>query len=655
MNSSLSMDQEFIKKLTNLLEVNLENEQFGVNELAEELGISRSQLHRKLNALTGKSTSQFIREFRLEKAMEMLQNNVATASEIAYRVGFGSPTYFNTSFSEYYGYPPGEVKFRTSVTDGDEEDNQTSGQENTSDDIEIEVGTGKPIKQRNILMASLGIIAIIVAFLYYFYDGAKDVEVSKTDEIATLDKSIAVLPFKNLSNNKDNQYFADGMREDIINHLSKMQGIIVKSRQSSDRYGSSILTDSEIGEALGVNYIIDGSVQKYGEQIKIIVHLINASNDTHIWSQDFDRKFDNIFSLESEISKLIATELDIILTPAEIIEIEKIPTQYVEAYNLYLKGQYFFYSKTDKGFKLSEKYFNESIALDPEFALAYSGLARCHLYKNWPRASEEDYLNAKANALKAVRLDNNLAESHSALALIYAESEWNWVGAEKEFKRAIELDPNNATVYIYYANYLMHVRGDFNKCREYINKALLLDPIAYYFYVVSAEAYLTTENYDFALKEANKAKEINPENLWAHWIIFLVNVQQGNDDNAVKELAISWSINPEHKVNVEPMLAAYKDAGIEGIFRWINNLDIEYADAQRTMHNSYWIAEKFAFLGEYDKAMEWLEIAYQRKNRNLYWIKYDYYFTNMHGDTRFLALLEKMNLGNYQDDIPFKD
>ncbi|MFL1011527.1 helix-turn-helix domain-containing protein [Flavisericum labens] len=419
MPNELSLNEELIKKVENLIETNLENEQFGVNELAEELGASRSHLHRKLNALTGKSTSQFIREYRLQKAMVMLQDNVATASEIAYRVGFSSPTYFNTRFSEYFGYPPGEVKYRSSKT---EDADSNIPIRVTSKRTRKKVKRKKLSSQLGILVAVFGGIALLV-FLFITFNNptVQETELVNNKESNVGEKSIAVLPFKNLSNDESNQYFADGMRDDIINHLSKIESVLVKSRQSSDRYGSTDLSGLEIGEALGVNYIIDGSVQKYDDRIKIIVHLINAKNDTHLWSKDFDREFEDIFYLESEISRSIAKELNLVLSPSEIQEIEKIPTVNLEAYNLYKKGDYFLYQFSDEGFMLAEKYFNESIELDPKFALPYSGLSILSLYRGWPSPSEEDYLTAKGYALKAIELDDDLAETHRALGLIFME------------------------------------------------------------------------------------------------------------------------------------------------------------------------------------------------------------------------------------------
>lgn len=644
MGGELSKDQTFIKKLNSILKVNLENEHFGVNELAIEIGLSRSQLHRKLQSLEGISASKFIRQFRLGKAMEMLQDDVATASEIAYRVGFSSPTYFNTCFRIYYGYPPGEVKHRNYKSDK-KKDQKPSVK---SKIFKKNKKKKNFFNKRMVLINSFGILLLAILFYSYNQKSNKKNVLINSDTNST-NKSIAVLPFKNLSDNKDNQYFADGMREDIINHLSKIQDITVKSRQSSDWYGSGKMSGSEIAESLGVNYIIDGSVQKYDDRVKIIVHLIDAKNDENLWSKDFDHEFNNIFKLEREISTDIASELNLVLSPTELQQIGKIPTEHVEAYNLYLKGHHFLTTFSGESFQLAEKYFKESIKIDPDFALPYSGLAEYYLYRAWPRIPEADYLKAKEYAFKAISLDYSLAETHRVLGTIFMEYEWNWAAAEEEFKKAIELDSKNPNANINYAKYLMYIKGDFNLSREYINKALLLAPVSYYFYATSAECYLMAGNYSLALKEANEAKEINSDILWAPWIIFVVNVKQQKDDIAVNELARSWNIDPKNIKNTELMLAAYKKEGIKGVFRWINKLDVNLAhNDENKLTNAYFIAQKFAFLGERDNVMKWLNIAYDRKNGELFRVKFDYFFNDMRTHPEFLLLLKKMNLGNFE-------
>lgn len=654
MSNQPSLHDEFIRKVTDLIEANLENEQFGVNELSETLGVSRSQLHRKLNTLSGKSTSQFIREHRLEKAMEMLQNNVATASEIAYRVGFSSPTYFNTRFSEYYGYPPGEVKYRNSEISSDSIEKSSELKEPLHIRKDSNAENRNPFSRKNTIIAVFGGLFIIAVF-YFIYNNSKEGDLTSSEAVETLSKSIAVLPFKNLSDDNTNQYFADGMRDDIINQLSKIKSISVKSRQSSDRYDGTNLSGLEIGDALGVDYLVNGSVQKHEDRIKIIVHLINAKSDTHLWSKDFNREFQDIFNLEKEISIDIAKELNLVLSPDELEQIGKIPTKNLDAYNLYLKGKHFLYNFDTENLDIAEKYFKESIVHDPEFALAYSGLAEAFMFRNWPRTSEEDYLKAKEYALKAIALGSDLSETHRVLGVIKGEYERNWAEAEREFKMALEKDPKNAFANLFYGRYLMYVKGDFNKGMSYANKAIQIDPVFIYPYITIAEGYIMMGDYELALKEANKAKEIDKKDLWASWVIFLAYVEQGRDDLAIEELKRGWSLNFAGKANLKPMLEVYGTSGIKGVFKWLNDMDINHAGEANVYHSAYWIAEKFAFLGEHDKAMEWLEIAYSRNNSELFKIKYDHFFKGMRTKTEFLALLKKLDLGDYSQPATFKD
>ncbi|MEW4922602.1 helix-turn-helix domain-containing protein [Algibacter sp. 2305UL17-15] len=654
MSNPRSIDDAFLKKTEDAIEANLENEQFGVNELSEALGVSRSQLHRKLNALTGKSTSQFIREYRLEKAMELLQNNVATASEIAYRVGFSSPTYFNTRFSEYYGYPPGEVKYRNSNSSDGGSEKSSEVKESGYSIKNSKAENRKSFNRKNTIVAVFGGL-FIIALLYFIFNNSKEKDPVSSKVVATLNKSLAVLPFKNLSDDNTNQYFADGMREDIINQLSKIKSISVKSRQSSDRYESGELSGLEIGNALGVDYLVNGSVQKHEDRIKIIVHLINTKTDTHLWSKDFDREFEDIFNLEKEISIDIAKELNLVLSPNELEQIGKIPTKNLEAYNLYLKGKHFLYNSEKRSFDSAEKYFNESIVHDPEFALPYSGLAEAYMYRSWPRTSEEDYLKAKKYALKGIALDSDLSETHRVLGMIKMEYERNWDEAEKEFKIALEKDPKSVFAHLHYGRYLVYVKGDIDKGMYFFKKAIQLDPVFIYPHIMIAECYIMMGDYELALKEVNKAKEIDNKDLWTSWIIFLSYVEQGKDDLAIEELRRSWSLYPVIKVNIEPMLEAYESSGIKGVFKWFNDMDINQVGEDNVYHSAYWIAEKFAFLGEHDKAMEWLEIAYSRNNSELYKLKYDHFFEDMHTHPEFLELLKKMNFSDYSHPATFKD
>ncbi|WMI70108.1 helix-turn-helix domain-containing protein [Mangrovimonas sp. YM274] len=640
MAGQLSMDQAFLERLKEILESNFANEHFGVQELADEAGVSRSQLHRKLNALIGKSSSQYIREYRLEKALEMLQNEEATASEIAYRVGFNSPTYFNTCFSDFYGYTPGEVKFqKTDVIESETK---------SSEDISSSVAIQKKGNYKSLFW--VGGILILLFLGYSFYQNLEaDNDLEDVPLHLREDKTIAVLPFQNLSDDSENQYFADGIREDIINHLSKVQEFIVKSRQSTEMYRDSHLSAKEIGFALSANYILGGSVQKHGNRIRVRVHLINSKTDVQLWFRDFDREFQDIFELESEISRLIASELNVVLSPHELELIDKVPTDNLEAYNLYIKALYSLYY--DENVDLARRYFNLCIEEDTGFALAYSGLAESYLWENWPTPTVKDAEQVKELAIKAMELDESLSEPHRVMAYVNETYDWNWTKAETEFQEAVKLNPNNYYAISEYAMYLQYVLGDFEKAREMIELAQLVNPNSAFTAVLSAEFYLHEDNFKKALEETRKAKEYAPKGMWAYWVDFKIYTELGNYDQAVRQLEESWGFVEAFELNIPPMLEAYEKDGVKGVYRMINDMDINNANSEGVQHNAYWIAQKFAFLEEPENALKWLEIAFRRKNAELFMIKYDPYFENLRSNADFLEILQKMNLGDYQGGL----
>ncbi|OMP29919.1 helix-turn-helix domain-containing protein [Mangrovimonas sp. DI 80] len=642
MAGQVSMDQAFVERLNNILISNFTNEHFGVQELADEVGMSRSQMHRKLNTLLGKSSSQFIREYRLERALEMLQNEEATASEIAYRVGFNSPTYFNTCFSDFYGYTPGEVKFKKT----DELKNGIAPK------IPASKATATPKKKKKTFtpLFWVSVVALVILIGYSFYHNSKaEIDIEDVPIHLREDKTIAVLPFQNLSDDSENQYFADGIREDIINHLSKVQEFIVKSRQSTEMYRDSHLSSQDIGFALDANYILGGSVQKHGDRIRVRVHLINSKTDVQLWFRDFDREYQDIFELESEISRLIASELNVVLSPHELELIDKVPTDNLEAYSLYIKALYSLYY--DENVDLARRYFNLCIEEDAGFALAYSGLAESYLWENWPTPTVKDAEQVKQLAIKAMELDKSLSEPHRVMAYVSETYDWNWTKAEKEFQEAIKLNPNNYYAISEYAMYLQYVLGDFEKAREMIELAQLVNPNSAFTAVLSAEFYLHEDNFKKALEETKKAKEYAPKGMWAYWVDFKIYTELGNYDQAVRQLEESWGFVEAFELNIPPMLEAYEKDGVKGVYRMINDMDINNANSEGVQHNAYWIAQKFAFLDEPENALKWLEIAFRRKNAELFMIKYDPYFENLRSNSDFLEILQKMNLGNYQGGL----
>ncbi|MEN8139460.1 MAG: helix-turn-helix domain-containing protein, partial [Bacteroidota bacterium] len=310
----------FIDNIRKIILEHVQNEKFGVPELAAEVGLSSSQLLRNIKSATGKTPGEFIKEIRLNEALKLLKENDYTASEVSFRVGFNSPSYFNKCFHDHFGYTPGDVK-QMNIP---EVTKKTSAAELNMDSGKIQNKTKS--KKKTILITFITTLLLIIAS-YIIYNYFTDLNIKKTSEINIPEKSIAVLPFKNLSDNKNNQYFADGVMNDILNHLSAIKGFKVISITTMEQYRSTKKTAPKIGKELKVSYILESSIQKYKDSIKIVSQLIDAKNDKHLWSKKFERELENIFALESEIAREIAAELKITLTPAEIKKIEKVPTK----------------------------------------------------------------------------------------------------------------------------------------------------------------------------------------------------------------------------------------------------------------------------------------------------------------------------------------
>lgn len=567
-------DQLFIDKLSKVVESNLEIRQFGVEDLAREVGMSRSMIYRRLQSISGRSVSQFIRDIRLEKAMELLVHNAGTVTEISYRVGFGSPAYFNTCFHERYGYPPGEVKYR-----------------------DLQKNKKRSLFSNKWWWISFSILSILAISFLVFRFLKIPVEENKKSTIS--EKSIAVLPFKNLSNEDENEFFAYGIVDNILSQLAGIRGIRTISRTSSE---SSVLTSKsspQIGRELGANFILEGSVQKYGDDMRIIVQLIQANIDKHIWSEQFDIEPGNILHIQHKIAKNVAAELNTILSEAEILPINQLSTENAEAYNLYVRGRFFLNKSTEEDFHKSLDYFSRAIEIDPDYSLAYAGLADTYLnLTNWKFISyDEGYPKAKDYALRALNIDNSLAEANTTLADIYWKYEGNFKQSELLFKRAIEISPYDANAYHSYANFLWNL-GRHREAREQINKAKDLDPLSELIYASSAYQYYHEDLQVNALSDLNKILEIDSEFVEANYLLFLLYRDMGMPDQSFGAFKkVKKNFKDEHVID-----EIYHSHGIDGILSYL----IDFGK-QQTSPRYFHIAEYYAMLGQKEEALSCLE------------------------------------------------
>jgi TolB-like protein/AraC-like DNA-binding protein len=663
MERPLSLDQAFIRKLTDIILSNLNNEQFGVEELSREMGMSHTTIHRRLKACKHISVSQFIREVRLQKAHEMLRQNLGTVSDISYRVGFGSPTYFNKCFHEYYGYPPGEAKkIESQPTDPNADKPDLlhhevlqSGQDKTAS------AKGKWSKISGIRVIILpGITAgLLLTWLIYLIISGSSGPPAESGLLSD-EKSIVVLPFKNLSTDSDNQYFADGVTVDIRDHLSQIKGLKVISGTTSEHFRGSILSIPELAEELGVSYVLEGSAQTNNDLTRVSVKLIDARHDRQLISETFDRDLSDIFSVQSEIAQIVANRLEAVLSEEIIERIERIPTKSTNAYSYYLKGRYFWNLSKNVDLLTSIEYFKKSIEADPGYAVAYAGLADVYLSmasRVWIPAEEapgdwiypeEAFRLAVELAQKALDMDPGLSEPHAVLGGVFA-SHWQWEKARKEFQKAIELNPNYSIAYFYYA-VLLNILGENEEARKQLNIALELDPFSRAINHENMMLYYNQGNFHEALNSLNECKKMGIA-LVTYPYYFYIYLYLGEDALAYEAFLKILATDFDNLEPDESLQQMYEHSGTMGILEWLNNRKVHKTEP----FELYNLSKRYAILGEIGESLDWLEKAFRARYIGMPRIYNSYDFRNLRNEPRFNALLRQMNFPEYKSRAPESD
>ncbi len=488
MNEETSMDQLFLEKVHEAIENNMGNEHFGVDELAHEIRISRSQLHRSLKLLTGQSPSQMIREFRLKRAMEMLRNNVATAAEISYQVGFSSPSHFNTCFKEYFGYPPGKAK-----------PNRSFG-----------ITRKYPISRKLIFISTGTLVVLVSVFVLYFTVAER---IITTKEANIIYESIAVLPFEDMSPQKDQEYFCDGMAEVIINALTHIEGLKVIPRTSAFSFKGKNDDFRDIGNELGVQTLFTGSVQKEGNSLRITCKLIEVKDGSLLWSEQYNRDTESIFDIQDEISLAIADKLKVELSGEEKAAVVKRHTENLAAYDYYLHGNdYYWRSYTQQDWSIAIKMFQKAIELDPNFALAYTRLAMSHLMLYWFHYdwSQDRLMKSKQAIDAAFLIEPELMEAYIALGCYYYQGLLDYSQALKQFEIALKQSPKNAECN-FWIGCVLRRTGNWGKAKEYFNKAFEIDPRSSRIVLNTGQTYEGLREYAEALHYCEIAIRLKPD------------------------------------------------------------------------------------------------------------------------------------------------
>lgn len=424
------MSEVFINKVRAVILENFQDENFNVQKLASILGLSRSQILRKVKASTGKSINQFIKEIRLNESVKLIKNGEYTCAEIAYKVGFSSPQYFSKCFHKFYGYTPGECK-------------------NMELPDVLPVQNAVKEKQSKILKIIISSLVLIsLMFLGYQFIEKKTI-LNKTIKM----HSIAVLPFDDLSKESDSEWFCDGVTDEILSHLSKIKGLRVISKTSTNHFKNSDKTIPEIAKELGVNYIVEGSVRKHKNNVLITAKLFKAT-DEHIWASKYNEKLDDIFKIQNDVSKKIVQQLKIAISPEEEKALDENPTDNIEAYQLFLKGRAISDSRTKEDLGKSIELYKRAIFLDSNYAEAYAEIAYSYLllsgygYMSNGDAKKE----IKTFTDKALQIKPNTVRAYSTLASIYCR-DGNYEKSKKNFEKSIALNPNDATAHHLFADF----------------------------------------------------------------------------------------------------------------------------------------------------------------------------------------------------------
>ena len=741
MPDSDSIKNDFLNKITGVIEENISNEQFGVSELANEIGMSRSNLLRKIKKSTNLSVSQFIRQLRLNNAMEMLRENDLTVSEVSYEVGFGSTSYFVKCFHDHYGYPPGEVAKRDFNDAQLQEDH--NGKHTNADQIQ-NTGLWEELKRRKVVKViiiyatiafvilqllsvlieplylpqwSMTLVIVLlaigfpIAILFSWIFDITPSGIQKTPSISKeggpeqggvypkkviwfsvligmlliviatfaypkifnnsdqtklnpdLEKSIAVLPFKNDSDDSSNVHIINGLMESILTNLQNINDLRVISRTSVEKYRANPKTIPEISKELNVNYFVEGSGQKIGDDIFLNIQLIDASTDKHLWAEQFKRNTGDIFELQQEVAKNIAKQIQAIITPAEVERIDKIPTQNLVAYDYFLKGLESFHQGNREGLEAAIPLFKKAIEHDDEFSRAYAEIAISYYYLDALLAEKQYTAMINDYADKALSFDSKSPQGLIAKALFYMNNA-QYEMAAPYLEKALQYNPNSALVISFLSEYYTNYVPNTEKYLEYALKGIQLDIAAHdsitasFVYLHLSNAFIQSGFIKEAEKHINRSLEYNPLNLFSEYVKAYILYAKNRNLGQTKELLINTyqkdstrldilqeigkvcyymrdyeaasqyykkftAIKKAYKLDMHPgedvkIAVVFQKVGMKAESDALFNAYLEYAENDRSIYKDQSLAVYYSYKGDTQKALEHLKLFSQQDNYQ-YW------------------------------------
>ena len=464
---------------------------------------------------------------------------------------------------------------------------------------------------------------------------------------------LAILPFQNLSNDPRQEYFSDGLTEETITDLGQLspEHLGVIARTSAMAYKHTDKSVGQIGRELGVDYILEGSIRREGGKARVSAQLIRVSDQTHLWAQSYDRDMQDLLDVQNDLGRAIAEQVRANLTPQRQIELSKKHMVNPEAYDLYLKGRFYWNQRTPDAIKESIGYFQQATDRDSNFALAYAGLADAYNISNiiGPVSPRDSFPQAKAAAMRAILLDPSLAEAHAALGMEKSHYEFDFPGAEKEFLKALEVNPNSTYAHLFYSNCFLMPMGRQAQAIAENKRALELDPLSLPINNFMGMTYIFAADYGNAYRQFQHTIAMDPSFPLAHEYFAWLLTTMGRYDEAIKEHEKSevlvGSSPEEAAAEATVMLRAFESGGEKGF--WQKHLDLDLAAMKQpgSYVPSSTLAADYALAGENDKAFALLDKAYdEREGQSLTLLKVDPSFKNLRSDPRFSALLRKIGL-----------
>ncbi|MGI9547493.1 MAG: helix-turn-helix domain-containing protein [Flavobacteriaceae bacterium] len=622
--SGTKIDKTFIHRLKIILEENLENEDFGVSELAAAANVSRSNLHRKVHAYNGNSTSQFIREYRLQKAFEMLSANGATVAEVAYGVGFSSPTYFNTCFKEQYGYPPGETR-----------------------NIKMTSGVNRPDqhrfpaldviwKNRWIAGTSLALVVIMVFTTTYFTGTSDQTDITNLEYVVN-NKSIAVLPLKNLSGDLQLEYIGDGMTDAVITRLTQIGDLPhVIPFTSVLKYKNTDKSMPVIAQELGVQNILQGNFQLSGDQIKISLQLIDGPANNHFWSEEYNGKWttNEAFAIQAHVAENVAKRMNAEIIDNEHEEIYRIPTQNREAYKYFLKANHQGYKYNKEGMENAIPLYEKAISLDSTYYDAYIQFAYLYLFggASWGLFNEQEaWYKAKELLLKAAEIDSTDRKMKFALVDGLYLYEWDFQTMEKNYKTTSTLP----------INYNLQT-GRFNESLVLLNQEFGENPTLYSF-VFKAQTLFFLDRLDEATDLLEFSEEFYSDQIMYLRIASTFYYYMGEYEHSRRLLDKIITSFPDRPPLVLWLSAlhAYRDGDMEGVNSFLSQLEERYKTGM-SGSPAWFTALYYSSIGERENAFLWLQKSYDKHEVEMIWLREEPALRPLRSDRRYQELYKKV-------------